>query len=98
MDQIKLRKYNPDDYNQVVQIYQDGIKEVNKNAYQSFYNGLFPQLIISEIVAFIGGYCIGFYSLDIGYFGSFICGTISLAILCCISLWFRREWTDSWVR
>ena len=96
--EIKIRKYHPDDYSQVVKVYQDGIREVNHRAHQSLYNGRFPQLIICELVAFIGGFAFGFQCLDIGYTGSFICGTIFLAIFCCFSLWIRRMWTRNYLR
>lgn len=95
---IKIRKYQPDDYDQVAHFYQAGIKEVNSKAYQSFYNGLFPQLLMSEFIVFFGGYLIGVYYLNIGYFRSSILGVLSLLLLFIISMWIRFSWTKSYLK
>ena len=95
---IKIREYRPDDYDQVAHFYQAGIKEVNSKAYQSFYNGLFPQLLMSEFIVFFGGYLIGVYYLNIRYFRSSILGVLSLLLLFIISLWIRFSWTKSYLK
>ena len=92
-NQINIRKYQPDDYDQVAHFYQAGIKEVNSRAHESFYNGLFPQLLIIEFITFSYGYLLGLYDLELGYFRSFILGLICLLLLCFISLWIRFYWT-----
>ena len=95
---IKIRKYRPDDYDQVTHFYQAGIKEVNSKAYQSFYNGLFPQLLMNEFIVFFAGYFIGVYYLNLGYFRSSILGVLSLFFLFIISMWIRFSWTKSYIR
>ena len=97
-NQITIRRYHPDDYEQVSHAYQAGIKEVNNVAHQSFYNGVFPQLLISEFLVFSGGYVIGLYSLDLGHFRSFIFGLMCLILLCSLSLWIRFSWTKRYLR
>ena len=95
---IKIRKYRPDDYDQVAHFYQAGIKEVNSKAHQSFYNGLFPQLLMCEFIVSFGGYFIGVYYLNLGYFRSSILGMLSLLLLFIISMWIRFNWTKSYIK
>ena len=95
---IKIRKYRTDDYDQVVHFYQAGIKEVNSKAHQSFYNGLFPQLLMCEFIVSFGGYFIGVYYLNLGYFRSSILGMLSLLLLFIISMWIRFNWTKSYLK
>ena len=94
---IRLRPYHPDDYAQVVKIYQDGIKEVNTNVYQSFYNGLFPQLIFCELLAFSVGCMVGLHCLNSSHLEAIIYGVISLLLFCCLSLWIRFTWTKNYI-
>ena len=96
--EIKLRKYHPGDYNQVVRIFQEGIREVHGHAHRSFYNGHFPQLIVCELLAFFGGGILGLYSLDGGHIEGFTFGIISFVTFCCLSLWIRRTWTRKYIR
>ena len=95
---VRIRKYQPDDYEQVTLLYRDGIKEVDSRAHQGFYNGAFPQLLMCEFVVFFVGCLVGFYILKVGFFQSFICGMIFLASLCCVSLWIRWTWTKRYLR
>ena len=95
---IKLRKYYPSDYDQVVNIYQAGIREANQCAHWSFYNGQFPQLMACEVIAFLCGCFFGIHNLDLKYLGALICGTISTLLLCGLSLWIRRTWTSKQIR
>ena len=97
-NEITLRKYHQDDYDQVSQIYQDGIQEVNMRAHQSFYNGHFPQLIFCEIMIFSGGFFMGIYGLNAGYIQSFICGATLLLVFCSLSILIRYMWTINYIR
>ena len=92
---IRLRPYHPDDYAQVVKIYQDGIKEVNTNVYQSFYNGLFPQLIFCELLAFSVGYMVGLHCFNSSHFEAIIFALISLLLFCCLSPYHVLSWCFS---
>ena len=94
---IKLRPYHPDDYAQVVKIYQNGIKEVNTNVYQSFYNGLFPQLIFCELLAFSVGSMVGLHCFNSNPLEAIIYGVISLLLFCSLSLWIRFTWTKNYI-
>ena len=95
---IRIRKYHPNDYQQVALLYQDGIKEVDSHAHQSFYNGVFPQLLICEVFIFLGGCLVGIHILDVGYFQSFICGLMFLISLVYVSLCIRWAWTKRYLR
>ena len=95
---IRIRKYHPNDYQQVTLLYQDGIKEVDSRAHQSFYNGVFPQLLICEFLIFFGGCLVGIHVLGVGYFQSFICGQMALISLCYVSLCIRWAWTKRYLR
>ena len=97
-EDIKLRKYYPSDYDQVVNIYQAGIREVNQRAHWSFYNGQFPQLIVCEVIAFLCGCFFGIHNLDLRYLGAVVCGTISTLLFCGVSLCIRRAWTRKYIR
>ena len=93
-----IRQYRPSDYEQVVRIFQHGIEEVQAVSYQSLYNGKFPQLIASELVAFFGGWIFWLNILSGEHVGGVICGLTSLAILCCLSLWMRQRWTKYYIK
>ena len=95
---IAIRQYRPSDYDQVARIFQDGIEEVQSVSYQSLYNGKFPQLIASELVAFLGGWIFWLHILSGGHPGGVACGITSFAMLCCLSLWMRQRWTKYYIR
>ena len=95
---INLRQYRPSDYDQVTRIFQDGIQEIQTVAHQSLYNGKFPKLIASELVAYFGGWLFWLYIICGGHWGGIFCGIISLAMLCWLSLWIRQRWTKYIIR
>ena len=93
-----IRQYRPSDYDQVAQIFQDGQYEVQAVSHQSLYNGKFPQLIASELVAFFGGWIFWLRILKGEHAGGVACGVSSLVMLCSLSLWMRQRWANYYIR
>ena len=95
---IQIRKYRPQDYKQVVQLYKNGIYENNKEFYKSFYNGKNPILMVIECLIFLIGNFLGRYAFQVSHGFSIFLGSSSVVVYCASTIWWKTSHNRSYVR